>query len=70
MRYYIHQDIFGGNRTSQFAIILSLSPTKPSIYKDRKKWNLQKILKIPLGYPLGESNAYRRNRNPEFYPLN
>ncbi len=21
-------------------------------------------------YPRGESNAYRRNRNPKFYPLN
>ena len=21
-------------------------------------------------YPQGESNAYRRNRNPKFYPLN
>ena len=26
-----------------------LSSTKPSTYKDRKKWNLQKNLKIPLG---------------------
>ena len=26
-----------------------LSSTRPSTYKDRKKWNLQKNLKIPLG---------------------
>ena len=26
-----------------------LSSTKLSTYKDRKKWNLQKNLKIPLG---------------------
>ena len=24
----------------------------------------------PFSYPRGESNAYRRNRNPKFYPLN
>ena len=23
-----------------------------------------------IWYPRGESNAYRRNRNPKFYPLN
>ena len=23
-----------------------------------------------FSYPRGESNAYRRNRNPKFYPLN
>ena len=35
-----------------------------------QKWNLRKLLEIPLLYPRGESNAYRRNRNPKFYPLN
>ena len=25
---------------------------------------------LSFSYPLGESNAYHRNRNPEFYPLN
>ena len=35
-----------------------------------QKWNLRKLLEIPLWYPRGESNAYRRNRNPKFYPLN
>ena len=25
---------------------------------------------VPFSYPRGESNAYRRNRNPKFYPLN
>ena len=35
-----------------------------------QKWNLQKLLEIPLWYPHGESNANRRNRNPKFYPLN
>ncbi len=28
------------------------------------------MLEPPLGYPHGESNANRRNRNPKFYPLN
>ena len=28
------------------------------------------MLEIPFLYPQGESNAYRRNRNPKFYPLN
>ena len=32
--------------------------------------NMRNLRSIPLKYPQGESNAYRRNRNPKFYPLN
>gem|GEM_PF-3039090 len=35
-----------------------------------KKRNLRQRPEIPLWYPRGESNAYLRNRNPKFYPLN
>ncbi len=35
-----------------------------------QKWNLQKLLEIPLWYPRSESNRDQRNRNPLFYPLN
>ena len=36
----------------------------------QKKRKLREMLEPPLGYPHGESNANRRNRNPKFYPLN
>ena len=47
-----------------------LSFEKPGDYRDTKKWNLQKNLKIPLWYPRSESNRDRQNRNLKFYPLN
>ena len=45
------------------------SKRKESENTSPEKEKTSKLL-VSFSYPRGESNAYRRNRNPKFYPLN